>query len=254
MPARSPLDRLNALASGEIAEMLAGDPGDRAAVLRIAAEGGAVDAQLLLGQMHLEGAGGDLSPVEALRWFGRAAAAGHPMGMNMLGRCLEHGWGTAIDTLRAATWYRAAADRGLDWGMYNLATLLALGDGVPLDRAKALALFRQAAVLGHAKSMTMVGSFYEDGWAVEPSRIVAAAWYRRGAEGGDFRGQFNTARVLADAGRIDAAIAWLCKIPETATRRFLDQVHDWLAARPEKRLRELVLDPRQERRYESDSH
>ena len=138
------------------------------------------------------------------------------MGMNMVGRCLEQGWGAPVDKAAAASWYEAAAARGLDWGLYNLATLLALGDGVPLDRARALTLFERAAALGHAKSMTMVGSFHEDGWAVAPDREAAADWYRRGAEGGDFRGQFNHARLLADAGRIDRAIRWLRRIPARA--------------------------------------
>jgi uncharacterized protein len=231
-------DTLNSRTAAELAALLA-TPGDgRETVLRAAAGGGAVQAQLLLGQSLLDR--GDAP--EALRWFSRAATAGHPMGMNMLGRCLEHGWGTAIDKAGAARWYEAAAGRGLDWGLYNLATLLSLGEGVAQDRARALALFRRAAALGHAKSMTMVGSFCEDGWAVPADPAEAARWYRRGAEGSDFRGQFNHARMLIAAGRIDAGIGWLRRVARTGTPRFLAQVRAWLEARPEPKLKTLRLD------------
>jgi TPR repeat protein len=179
---------------------------------------------------------------QALRWFSAAARAGHAMAMNMVGRCLEQGWGTPADPARAGPWYRAAAARGEAWGLYNLATLLALGRGMDKDLPQALALFRQAAALGHAKSMNMIGSFYEDGWAVPPDRDKAADHYRRAATGGDFRGQFNHARMLIEAGRIEEAIPWLRRVPETATPRFLAQLRHWLGGQADPRLAELKLD------------
>ena len=162
--------------------------------------------------------------------------------MNMVGRCCEHGWGCATDPAKAAEWYRAAADRDLDWGMYNLATLLALGRGVDEDKEKALALFRKAAALGHPKSATMVGSFYEDGWTVEHDLDVATGFYRQGAEGGDFRGQFNLARMLLNQADADEGCAWLLRSVETATPAFLDKVRQWQAVHPLAAVRALQLD------------
>jgi uncharacterized protein len=247
------IDTLNAMTPGELAALLSGDGAQRETVLRAAAQGGAVEAQLLLGQLLLDRGQDGAAAEEAVRCFSSAATAGHAMGMNMLGRCLEHGWGVPADKAKAVTWYEAAAGRRLDWGMYNLATLLALGEGVPRDLGRALDLFRRAAALGHAKSMNMIGSFHEDGWVVEADDREAAAWYKRAAEGGDFRGQFNHARMLVDAGRIDAAIGWLRRIPRTATPRFLAQVRSWLDGRDEPRLRELPLDPPGDLRYASAS-
>jgi uncharacterized protein len=247
------IDTLNAMTPAELGALLSGDGAQREAVLRAAAQGGAVEAQLLLGQLLLDRGHDGAAATEAVRFFSSAAAAGHAMGMNMLGRCLEHGWGVPVDTARAASWYEAAAGRRLDWGMYNLATLLSLGEGVPRDRARALDLFRRAAAAGHAKSMNMVGSFYEDGWVVAADRREAAAWYKRAAEGGDFRGQFNHARMLAEAGRTDAAIGWLRRMPRTATPRFLAQARAWLDAQDDPKLRELALDPAAEVRYASAS-
>jgi hypothetical protein len=152
--------------------------------------------------------------------------------MNMVGRCLDQGWGTP-QSPRPPPWFRLAAKRGLDWGQYNLATLLALGRGVAEDKAQALTLFRQAAAQGHAKSMTMVGSFYEDGWAVPANLAVAAYHYARGAEGGDFRGCFNHARMELAAGRLDSAQLWLGKAAALGHAAFAAQMAQWLRTRPE---------------------
>jgi TPR repeat protein len=121
--------------------------------------------------------------------------------------------------------------------MYNYATALALGAGVAEDKPAALALFRRAAAMGNAKAINFVGSFHEDGWVVERDMAEAARCYALAAEGGDFRGQFNHARMLADAGRIDEALHWLAKVPETATDAFLAKARDWLAGAPVAELR-----------------
>lgn len=177
-----------------------------ATLLRIAAEAGVAEAQALYGQVLLDGKGTAKDDGAALRRFSQAAQKGHAMAMNMVGRCCEQGWGTRIDKALAAQWYGAAAKRGLDWGMYNLATLHCLGEGVVLDRAEALRLFEGAAAQGHVKSITMVGGFHEDGWVVPRNMEIAADHYRRAAEGGDFRGMFNHARMLIEDGRSEEAI------------------------------------------------
>jgi TPR repeat protein len=246
-------ETLNRLEPDALRKLMSG-PADKVAELtRVAAEGGSAEAQLILGQMLLDGRGVAPSSVDALRWFSTAAAAGHVMAMNMVGRCYDNGWGVAVDKARAAEWYRAAADRGLDWGMYNLATLLALGDGVPEDRAAALVFFRRAAALGHAKSINMVGSFYEDGWVVDRDADAAADYYRRAAEAGDFRGQFNHARMLIERGRLAEAIEWIRRVPSTGTPAFVAKVRDWLFRRPEIALQQVALDLDARSGYENAS-
>lgn len=217
-------------------------PADAAAVarhLREAARDGDVAAQYLLGQMHLEGRGVALDPQEGLHWYQLAASAGHALAMNMVGRCHELGRGTPVNLELAAAWYRRAAECGLDWGQYNYAQLLAKGRGVPEDRARALALYRLAAGQGHAKSMNLIGRHYDEGWLVERDPAAARDWYRRAAEGGDFRGQCSYASVLALAGEIDEAVAWLRKAAQTATPAFLDQLKASLAGSPIASLRAL---------------
>lgn len=218
------------LSRDEIAARLAAPPAERAAFLRACAEAGEAEAQAVYGQMLLDGIGVAKDPRAALGWFVRGAAQHHLMAINMVGRCYDLGWGTPPDKRRAADCYRIAAERGLDWGMYNYATLLALGHGVAEDKVAALAWFRKAAALGNAKAINFVGSFHEDGWVVERDMAAAALCYARAAQGGDFRGAFNHARMLGAAGRIDDAIGWLKRAGASATPAFVEKAAAWLAA------------------------
>jgi len=56
--------------------------------------------------------------------------------------------------------------------------------------------------------MSLVGRCLEQGWGVPADPIAARSWYRRSAEAGYFRGQFNWASALAEAGEVDQARAW----------------------------------------------
>jgi len=105
------------------------------------------------------------------------------------------------------------------------------------DKPAALALFRKAAAMGNAKAINFVGSFYEDGWVVDRDMAVAAYHYRRAAEGGDFRGRFNHARMLACAGDVDDALLWLARVGENATPAFMTKAEAWLSASGDERLR-----------------
>ena len=221
------IDALNALPAAELRARLAGPQGD--GFLREIAEAGSAEAQARLGQRLI-----DLGQArEGFVWLHRAAGAGHLDAINMVGRCLDIGWGVAIDQALAAQWFHAAAMRGHGWAMYNYATALALGAGMAEDRDEALGWLRRADALGIAKAANFIGSFYEDGWAVTRDMKEAAGHYARAAAGGDFRGCFNHARILIDAGKVDASRHWIDRAMTLGNDRFRSQVRDWLAARPE---------------------
>lgn len=232
------IETLKVMSADELAALLAPGSPDRAATVRVAAEAGLADAQAALGQMLLDGDGLQQDQRAAIGWFHRAAQQGHTLAINMIGRCFDLGWGVEVDKTRAAEWFKLAAERGLDWGMYNYATLLALGQGVAEDRAAALEWLRKAAALGNAKAINFVGSFYEDGWVVERDLVLAADHYRRAAEGGDFRGCFNHARMLIYAGELAGALDWIGRIRESATEAFMAKAEAWLRAAPQAALRE----------------
>ena len=56
--------------------------------------------------------------------------------------------------------------------------------------------------------MNLVGRYLEEGVYCPGDKQAAWVWYERSARGGDFRGQFSHASVLAEAGRIDEALTW----------------------------------------------
>lgn len=212
---------LNALDAVELSRRAAADP---PAFVRAAAEAGSAEAQARYGQMRLDA--GDA--VAAFGWFRKAAAQDHVEAINMLGRCHDLGWGTPIDKAAAARCFLTAARRGHAFAMYNYATLLALGTGVAEDQAGALVWFERSAALGNAKAANFIGSFHEDGWAVPCDMARAAACYARAARGGDFRGQFNHARMLIDAGRVGEARDWLAQAAANGNARFRAQAAEWL--------------------------
>ncbi len=224
---------IDTLTPDAIAARLSGSPQERAAFVREAADAGVAEAQAVYGQMLLDGVGVAVDPVAALGWFTKAAAQHHVMALNMVGRCYDLGWGTRIDKTRAAECYRVAAARGLDWAMYNYATLLALGEGVAEDKPAALALLEKVAAmhsgLASVKAINFVGSFAEDGWACERDLARAADCYAKAAEGCDFRGCFNHARMLGAAGDIDAALHWLKQAGARGNASFLGKAETWLA-------------------------
>jgi hypothetical protein len=226
---------LLAMTPDEARQALAGPA--RAALIREAAEAGLADAQALYGQMLLDGVELAKDARAGFGWFMRAAAQGHAMALNMVGRCLDLGWGVRVDKPRAAECYRAAAVRGLPEAQYNYATLLALGDGVAEDKAAALAWLRRAAAAGFAKAENFVGSFHEDGWATPRDLLAAAQCYKRAADGGDFRGCFNHARMLVDKGRVREALPWIARAAALGHARFRGQMRDWLQAHGDAELR-----------------
>ncbi|VVO47253.1 tetratricopeptide repeat protein [Pseudomonas fluorescens] len=203
------LRREEVLDGDALESMLEESPARAAQAILMAAREDVLDAQALLGQILLDGQGIAQDQPLAVRWFDIAARRGHLMARNMLGRCHEHGWGCPADAAIAAVHYRQAAEAGLDWAMYNFANLLATGRGVVEDQLQALNLYRRAAELGHAKSMNLLGRYLEEGQVCPKDLKAAHDWYRRSAEGGDFRGQFSFAAVLADQGNIDEALQWL---------------------------------------------
>jgi hypothetical protein len=200
--------REETLDGDQLRAMLGQNPVRAAQAILSAAKANFVDAQALLGQILLDGNGIERDPKLAMVWFQIAANRGHSQAQNMLGRCHEHGWGCVADPQKAATHYQMAAIAGLDWGLYNFANLLATGRGMTKDPHRAMACYRKAAHMGHAKSMNLLGRYLEEGEFCEADAQAAFDWYRRSAEGGDFRGQFSYAAVLADQGQIEDALGW----------------------------------------------
>jgi len=70
--------------------------------------------------------------------------------------------------------------------------------------------------------------------------MAARQWYRRSAEGGDFRGQFSHAAVLADEGHIEEALVWLHRALTDGNQSFLRVSGDALLNAPHPRIRAMA--------------
>jgi uncharacterized protein len=186
--------------------------------IRSAAACGIASAQVRLGRMLLEGEGVPQDRVAAFENFRTAAAQGDSDGHNLLGRCYENGWGVAISHTSAAYHYQLAAEAGLDWAQYNLGHMRLSGYGGPQNRQEAFYWYARSAMQGHVRAMNLMGRCHEQGWGTPKDPIKAQTWYRRSALGGYFRGAYNYASVLIDAGCVTGAIYWfgrsLQKAPE----------------------------------------
>lgn len=205
--------------------------------IRSAASFGSSRAQLLLGQMFVDGNGVTRSQVEGRRWFEKAASSGGAEGINMLGRCHELGWGGPVDLPLAAACYRRAARLGHGWAQFNLACLLHDGRGVARDRHEACSWFARAARSGHAKAANMLGHYREEGWLHPPRILAALRWYARAAGQGDFRGQFNLARLLYAAGQRTPALIWLERSIAAGIPDFWADIEPVLAVHPDPGIR-----------------
>jgi len=82
------------------------------------------------------------------------------------------------------------------------------GRGTEKDLSAAIMHYRRAAALGHAGAMNILGRCHETGIGMKPDRLLARAWYRRSARGGDFRGAYNYAAMIAAEGCTAGALHW----------------------------------------------
>ncbi len=212
--------RLKSLSDEQWRAALAESPESAARWVYAAATYGVIDAQLLWAQMQLDGYGTTHDPDGAFRWFEIAARSRKPEALNMLGRCYERGWGVAVDFERAAACYRDAAEKSYDWAQFNLACLMLDGKGVARDPDAAFDLLMRAATQGHVKSFNLIGCCHEHGWGCPADIATAIQWYHRGAEGGDFRGQYRYGQMLLERGMVEDGLSWLRRAIDNAPVEF----------------------------------
>jgi len=223
------------MAPEALARSLAADPARAALLVQAAAAMGLAAGKVRLGRMLLEGSGLPQDRTAAFRWFWSAAEQEDVEAWNMVGRCFENGWGVPIDYRQAARWFSLAANAGNAWAHYNLGHLLLNGLGAPRDAIAAVAHYRAASEQGHPRALNLLGRCYEQGWGLPADKAAAADCYRRSAEAGYFRGQFNHATMLHDAGAHDQALAWIERAAAAAPASSLAPIRaklaEWQTAR-----------------------
>ncbi len=133
-------------------------------------------------------AGNDQDYSDCLYWARKAARAGEPIAMNVLGVLYSKGQGTAKNTKEAFRWYLQAAERGLDIAMANTAYFYLYGKGVELNPEKSAEWFEKA-----------VSNGWNDSNQDLPRARGIAALIRE-AESGDVKAQARLADTLQEIG------------------------------------------------------
>ena len=87
-------------------------------------------------------------PVEAVKWYRKAAEQGDAVAQYELGDCYATGDGVSKNTVEAVKWWRKAAEQGEDLAQVSLGCCYARGEGVAKDEVEALAWFNLSAVSG----------------------------------------------------------------------------------------------------------
>lgn len=188
---------------------------------------------------------------EAIKWFEKAALAGHPQAQYRLGECYDKGFGVEMDNNAAAFWYAKAALNGckdgksglrrLKWYIsvkpwkklaemetlaYNekaatakefcaLGYAYAHGNSVEQDYQLAVACYCRAAWLGDVLAANNLGWCFEYGNGVDENMEIALWWYLKAANAGNALAQCNLGRLYYYGTKLpkdyEKALTWLKK-------------------------------------------
>ena len=203
----------------------AGDYDTAFAILKPLAEAGDAEAQFNLGLIYAGhtdaqnnlgwenfGRGWDFSrdveemeedDAEAVKWYRRAAEAGHIEAQYWLGYMYANGEGVEEDDAEAVKWYRLAAEGGHPEAQD---VLVQKGEDAydADDYATALTEWTPLAEAGNAQAQTALGEMYLYGKGVPQNFAEAAKWYRLAAESGHTEAQ-NTLGKIAEIASIQIA-------------------------------------------------
>lgn len=148
-----------------------------------------------LGAAYRNGNGAQKNRDEAIRWFRRAAEAGHTKAMMSLGSALRYPdhWREGAEA-EALEWARKAAELGCTSGMNSLGFAYRDGTGVSRDPQQAAAWFIKAVEAGDGHSLVYAGGVYARQLAA-PSEAIK--WYLRAAEAG-YKDSFVELAMLYD--------------------------------------------------------
>jgi TPR repeat protein len=158
--------------------------GDYAQALKdwlIEAEKGDERAQHNVAVIYDSGRGIAPNPVEARKWYERAATKGLAASQNNLGMLFSKGRGVEPDQARAIELWTAAARRGYALAEFNLGLAYANGQGVEKDLGRARELFQSAAVKKLPDAQFALGQVYHLGFGVEPDPTEARRWFELAA-------------------------------------------------------------------------
>lgn len=159
--------------------------------------------------MYGRGLGVAQDDMEAMRWYRRAAAEGHPAAPNNIGLMYASGRAasrldnaSSVNPEEAIKWYRKAATKGYGPAEFNLGPGYLHGAGTGQDLSEALRWLRKAAEHGFAAAENEIGYAYEHGRGVPQDSKAAGRWYRVAADHGSLEARQNLGALSAKLGQV----------------------------------------------------
>ncbi|MGO4386520.1 hypothetical protein AB4Y85_03190 [Microvirga sp. 2YAF29] len=211
--------------------------------LQEAAERGHVKAAVSLGDALMHGNGVASAPVEALRWYQKAAEGGATVALVRLGDFYALR-SDGVETPRALEWYRKAADANSSTAMVRLGRMFSEGRGVPQDYALAATWLSRAAAAGSGPAMIELSALYSKAGGPGHFNLAREA-LERAVRSGDARAPIALAklylargeRVMADTtlrraaegGNVEAALQLAETYLATKVPDQVAQARRWLA-------------------------
>lgn len=164
-----------------------GEKGNAVDTWSTLADEGDVSAAWTLGYLHYTGEFSDngLPDFEkAAGFFSQAAATGHCLACNALGKLLYFGAGIKKDESAARRWFELAAGQGDDAAATSLAYLCEKGEGGGEDLDASFEWYSRAAEHGNAEAQYRLGLAYLAGRGVQQNAVLALFWLAKAGDQG----------------------------------------------------------------------
>ena len=168
--------------------------------MRIAADRGAIQEQIALGDAYFTGRGVSQDLKQAAYWYEKAAGSGDPTAQNQIGYLYQVGLGVPADAMRAVHWYQLSAAGGLTNAKVNLGVAYVWGTGVTKNPELGAQLFREAANKGSGMACTYLGDMYNYGVGASKDINIAENWYEKGIKLHNYLAAFRMGMILSQPG------------------------------------------------------
>ncbi|KAL2082006.1 hypothetical protein ACEWY4_021824 [Coilia grayii] len=163
------------------------------------AEKGDIQAQVGLGQLHLNGGRGvEQNHQRAYEYFNQAANAGNTHAMAFLGKMYSEGSEFVPQNNETALQYfKKASELGNPVGQSGLGMAYLYGRGVPVNYELALKYFQKAAEQGWVDGQLQLGFMYYNGIGVKRDYKQALKYFNLASQAGHILAYYNLAQMHA---------------------------------------------------------
>lgn len=179
-----------------------------------------VEASFMLARMYERGIGTAKNPLDAKKWYAKAAEFGFVPALNILGQAYLSGYGGDKNTSKAIAYFKDATEAGYVPSAYNLGKMYYTGDdGVPHDLKLAGAYFNVAAKAGHPGALFAAGRMFDLGEGVTADPEKAIVYYKEAAVKGNRDAEFALGTFFYNGEMVAKDLATARKLFDAAARQ-----------------------------------